>query len=155
MATTLLLIPLDDTVVFPNMSMTLPIDTGDEEQVLLVPRHEGEFARIGVVAKVEDHVRLPGGLRAVALTALHRAEIGAAQAGSGDELRVSVEERPDVAPPPVKTRELEREYRAVIEEKLELRGDDGRVARSCARSPSRARWPTRAATRPTSTSSRR
>jgi ATP-dependent Lon protease len=28
----------------------------------------------------------------------------------------------------VKTRELEREYRAVIEEKLELRGDDGRVA---------------------------
>ena len=36
-----LLIPLDDTVVFPNMTVTLPLDTGDETHVLLVPRHEG------------------------------------------------------------------------------------------------------------------
>ena len=31
----------------------------------------------------------------------------------------------------MKTRELEREYRAVVEEILELRGDDGRI--SCLR----------------------
>jgi ATP-dependent Lon protease len=128
MATTLLLIPLDDTVVFPNMSVTLPISTGGDERVLLAPRHDGDFASVGVVAQVEDEVRLPGGLRAVALTGLHRATIGAAQAGTEGELRVAVEEHPDVAPPPVKTRELEREYRAVIEEKLDLRGDDGRVS---------------------------
>jgi ATP-dependent Lon protease len=128
MATTLLLIPLEDTIVFPNMTVTLPIDTGDEEQVVLVPRHEGEFAKVGVVAQIEEHVRLPGGLRAVSLTALHRGVIGAAQAGTDGALRVSVEEHEDVTPPPVKTRELEREYRAVIEEKLELRGDDGRVS---------------------------
>jgi ATP-dependent Lon protease len=128
MATTLFLIPLEDTIVFPNMTVTLPIDPGDEEQVVLVPRHEGEFAKVGVVAQIEEHVRLPGGLRAVSLTALHRAVIGAAQAGTDGALRVSVEEHEDVTPPPVKTRELEREYRAVIEEKLELRGDDGRVS---------------------------
>jgi ATP-dependent Lon protease len=128
MATTLLLIPLDDTVVFPNMSVTLPISTSGDERVLLAPRHDGDFASVGVVAQVDDQVRLPGGLRAVALTGLHRATIGAAQAGTEGELRVAVEEHPDEAPPPVKTRELEREYRAVIEEKLELRGDDGRVA---------------------------
>jgi ATP-dependent Lon protease len=128
MATTLLLIPLDDTVVFPNMSVTLPISTGGDERVLLAPRHDGDFASVGVVAQVEDQVRLPGGLRAVALTGLHRATIGAAQAGTEGELRVAVEEHPDDAPPPVKTRELEREYRAVIEEKLDLRGDDGRVS---------------------------
>jgi ATP-dependent Lon protease len=128
MATTLLLIPLEDTIVFPNMTVTLPIDPGDEEQVVLVPRHEGEFAKVGVVAQIEEHVRLPGGLRAVSLTALHRGVIGAAQAGTDGALRVSVEEHEDVTPPPVKTRELEREYRAVIEEKLELRGDDGRVS---------------------------
>jgi ATP-dependent Lon protease len=128
MATTLLLIPLEDTIVFPNMTVTLPIDPGDEEQVILVPRHEGEFAKVGVVAQIEEHVRLPGGLRAVSLTALHRGVIGAAQAGTDGALRVAVEEHEDVAPPPVKTRELEREYRAVIEEKLELRGDDGRVS---------------------------
>ena len=43
-------------------------------------------------------------------------------------LRVEVDERPDVAPPPALTRELEREYRAVVEEILELRGDDGRIS---------------------------
>ena len=128
MANTLLLIPLDDTVVFPNMSVTLPIDVGTEERVLLVPRHENEFAKVGVVASVDEHVRLPRGLQAVSLTALHRATIGAAQTGTDGELRVTVEENPDELPAPVKTRELEREYRAVVEEKLELRGDDGRVS---------------------------
>ena len=32
--TELLLIPLEDAVVFPNMTVTLPVDTGDEELVL-------------------------------------------------------------------------------------------------------------------------
>src|SRR5262249_41733132 len=32
------LIALDDTVVFPAMSATLPVDVGDDERVLLVPR---------------------------------------------------------------------------------------------------------------------
>ncbi|MGZ4431169.1 MAG: endopeptidase La [Gaiellales bacterium] len=124
----LLLIPLEDTVVFPKMSITLPVDPGEDERILLVPRHENEFSKVGVVAEVGERVRLPGGLHAVSLTALHRAEIGAAETGADGMLRVTVEERPDDVPPPVKTRELEREYRAVIEEKLELRGDDGRVS---------------------------
>src|SRR5438552_14989624 len=38
----LLLIPLDDAVVFPNMTVTLTVDVGDAERVLLVPVHEGE-----------------------------------------------------------------------------------------------------------------
>jgi len=37
--TSLLLIPLDDTVVFPTMDVTLPVDVGDDERVLLVPCH--------------------------------------------------------------------------------------------------------------------
>ena len=41
---TLLLIPLDDTVVFPTMSITLPVDVGDDERVLLAPRSDGEYA---------------------------------------------------------------------------------------------------------------
>ena len=44
------------------------------------------------------------------------------------QLRVEVEEHPDDEPVDGKTRELEREYRAVVEEILELRGDDGRIA---------------------------
>jgi ATP-dependent Lon protease len=30
--TSLFLIPVDDTVVFPTMDVTLPVDTGDEEK---------------------------------------------------------------------------------------------------------------------------
>ena len=43
-------------------------------------------------------------------------------------LRVTVDERPDEVPPAHLTRELEREYRAVVEEILELRGDEGRIS---------------------------
>src|ERR1700750_2851217 len=60
----LLLIPLEDIVVFPNMNVTLTVDVGDEERVLLVPKHEGEFAKVGTVAEVGDHVRLPARGRA-------------------------------------------------------------------------------------------
>src|SRR5215207_961872 len=86
---TMLLVPVDDSVVFPTMTVTLAIDVGTEERVVLVPRKGDEFASVGTVAQVADRIRLPGGARAVA---------------------------------------LEGEYRAVVEELLELRGDDGRVA---------------------------
>src|SRR6266581_2825891 len=125
---TLLLVPLDDIVVFPNMNVTISADVGDEERVLLVPRHEGEYAKVGTVAEVSERVRLPGGVAAVSLVGLHRGIAGAAHTDAQGNLRVEVDERPDIAPPGVKTRELEREYRAVVEEILELRGDDGRVS---------------------------
>src|ERR671933_443797 len=112
MASTLLLIPLDDTVVFPTMDVTLPVDTGDEERVLLVPRHDGEYAKVGTVARVSQRVRLPGGARGAVLEGVARGVAGAAPTDPVDG----------------GTRGLEREYRATVEEILELRGDDGRIA---------------------------
>jgi len=124
----LLLVPLEDTVVFPGMTVTLTVDVGDEDRVLLVPRHESEYAKVGTVAEVADRVRLPGGGTAVAISGLHRAVIGAAHTDSQGRLRVEADERPDENPPPVQTRELEREYRAVVEEILELRNADERIS---------------------------
>jgi ATP-dependent Lon protease len=126
--TKLLLIPLEDTVVFPGMDVTLPVDTGEESRVLLVPRHGSEYAHVGLVAEVGEHMRLPGRIRAVSLSGLHRGIAGAATSDPQGRLWVEVDERPDETPPPSRTRELEREYRAVVEEILELRGDDGRVS---------------------------
>jgi ATP-dependent Lon protease len=125
---TLLLVPVDDSVVFPNMSVTLTVDVGDAERVVLVPRKGDEFAAVGTVADVADRVRLPGGGRAVALDGAHRGRIGAASTDAAGALRVEVEPHPDPVPVDGRTRNLEREYRAVVEEILELRGDDGRVA---------------------------
>ena len=114
-------------MVFPGMTVTLTVDTGDEARVLLVPRHEQEYAKVGTVAEVAETVRLPGGAHAVALSGLHRAVIGAAKTDPQGQLRVEVEERPDENPPPVQTRELEREYRAVVEEILDIRDADDRI----------------------------
>jgi ATP-dependent Lon protease len=110
------------------MGITLTEEVGDDERVVLVPRHENEFLDVGTIAEVTERLRLPGGGHAVALSGEHRALIGAAQTGPGGELRVEIEERPDEVPTDKKTRELEREYRAIVEEILELRGDDGRIA---------------------------
>src|SRR5829696_4548930 len=125
--TALLLVPLDDTVVFPTMDVTLPVDVGDETRVLLVPRHEGEFAKVGTIAEVTDLVRLPGGGRAVSLSGVARGIAGAAHTDSRGRLRVEVTEHPDDIPVDGRTRIAEREYRAVVEEILELRGADERI----------------------------
>jgi ATP-dependent Lon protease len=126
--TTLLLVPLEDAVVFPSMTITLTAEIGDDERVLLVPKHETEYAKVGTVAEVVERVRLPGGTQAVTVAGLHRGRVGAAAADAAGRLRVEVEELPDETPPAVRTRELEVEYRAVVEEILELRGADERVS---------------------------
>ena len=124
----LLLVPLDDIVVFPNMNVTLTIDVGDEERVLLVPKHDGEYAKVGTVAEVTDKVRLPGGgtrrraERPPPRRRRRRRERRPAAACSSRP-RSTRTRRPGEA-----VRELETEYRAVVEEILELRGDDGRIA---------------------------
>src|SRR3954466_7719722 len=128
MASTLLLIPLDDTVVFPTMDVTLPVDPGDEERVLLVPRHEGEYAPVGTIARVANRLRLPGGARGAHFEGVARGIAGAAHTDAAGRLRVEVVEHPDDVPVDGRTRELEREYRATVEEILDERGDDGRIA---------------------------
>src|SRR5215471_17361157 len=121
------MIPLDETVVFPGMPVTLPFDVGGDDRVLLVPKHENGYANVGVVAEVSERVRLAGRGVAVSLMGLHRATLGQAAADQDGVLRVDYETRPDQKPAGTLTHELEREYRAVVDEILELRGDDGRI----------------------------
>jgi ATP-dependent Lon protease len=126
-----LLIPLDDAIVFPGVSATLPIDTGEEEQVFLLPRSDGEYGRVGVVAEVIERGRSRGGAPAATVVGLHRGLAGAAvpsEDGEDEGLRIDVQEVHDGRPEDEHTQELAREYRAVVEEILELRGADDRIA---------------------------
>ena len=75
----LLLIPLDEAIVFPSVTATLPMDPGDEDRVFLLPRQNGEFGRIGVVAEVIERGQLPGGVGVATVVGLHRGLAGAAQ----------------------------------------------------------------------------
>ena len=125
----LLLIPLDDTVVFPTMDVTLPVDADGEERVLLVPRHDGEYAA-GRHDRRGDRHRPPARRRprrdALRLDARRRRRrlVGLRRAACASR-SPSI---PDDVPVDGRTRELEREYRAVVEEILEVRGADARVA---------------------------
>ena len=109
------------------MPVTLPVDVGSDERVLLVAKRNHTYAKVGVVAEVSERVRLAGRGFAVSLMGLHRATLGAAAADQDGVLRVDFEAHPDQTPPATLTHELEREYRAIVDEILELRGDDGRI----------------------------
>ena len=122
------LVPLDDTILFPGMTATIAAEVGDAEQVFLLPRPEGEYGRIGTIAEVVETGRLPGGINAVTLTGLRRGRAGTASPALNGELTIEVEPLEDGVPGGDGIGELERDYRAVVEEILELRGDDGRVA---------------------------
>ncbi|HVW48019.1 MAG TPA: endopeptidase La [Solirubrobacterales bacterium] len=123
------LVPLDDAIVFPTVTATLPIDVGEDERVFLIPRQDGEYGRVGVVAEVVEHGRSRRGVPVATVVGLHRGIAGAATSTDDDgTLHVEVQEIHDGRPDDEHTRELAREYRAVVEEILELRGDDGRIA---------------------------
>jgi ATP-dependent Lon protease len=122
------LIPLDDSIIFPGMSATIAADVGDDQRVFVVPRSDGEYGNVGTVADVVDTGRLPGGVAAATLVGLHRGVAGPARPGPEGKLLIEVEPIHDDTSADARQRELEREYRAVVEEILELRGDDGRVA---------------------------
>ena len=83
----LILVPLDDSILFPGMSATIAVETGEEERVLLVPRTDGEFAGVGVVANVVERMRIPGGGSAVTVEGIARGVPGAANTDASGTLR--------------------------------------------------------------------
>ena len=112
---------------FPGMPVTLPADVGGETRVLLIPRRGSGYAKVGVVAEVSERVALGGrGRRLVHGAPPRRARRGAHRPGRRAARRSRRASGRRAAAG--LTRDLEREYRAVVEEILELRGDDGRIS---------------------------
>jgi ATP-dependent Lon protease len=117
-------LPLTSGVVLPNTVVTLTLDSdearaavaaaeGGDGRLLLVPRIDGRYARVGTVAHVEESGELPGGVAAAILRGQHRATLGAGVAGTGDALWVEAAEVLDPDPTP-RADELGRELRGVL-----------------------------------------
>ncbi|MGB2852413.1 MAG: endopeptidase La, partial [Solirubrobacterales bacterium] len=84
-------------------------------------------AAVGTVAEVIETGSLPGSARAATVHGIERAVPGAARTGADGKLRVSAEAHSDETDDSDRVRELEREYRAVVEEILDVRGADERI----------------------------
>jgi ATP-dependent Lon protease len=126
------LLPLTTGVVLPGMVVTLTIESdearaavgataeGDDALLLTVPRVDGRYARVGVVAKIEDVGRMRNGVEAVVIRGLRRATVGLGIPGTGEATWVQLES----ADEPISDRahELAKEYRGTIEAITEARG---------------------------------
>jgi ATP-dependent Lon protease len=127
------LLPLTTGVVLPGMVVTLTVESdearaaieaateGEEALLLTVPRVGSRYARIGVVATIEDVGRLRSGVEAVVIRGVRRATVGLGVPGTGEATWVQVEAATQGDPTP-RAIELAREYRAAVEAITEARG---------------------------------
>ncbi|RLK54212.1 endopeptidase La [Actinokineospora cianjurensis] len=130
-------LPLDDTVLLPGMVVPIQLTgsdnatearaaveaaqaAGDQARVVLVPRLDGKYARVGTLAVVEQVGRLPGGERAAVVRGTGRVRIGAGTTGPGAALWVQVETADETTD--ARTRELAREYKGLVTTILQQRG---------------------------------
>ena len=151
------LLPLTQGVVFPQMVVTIALETDEAKhagaaateaggRIVLVPRVDGSYARVGTVAAIESAGDLPNGTRALVIRGVGRARVGTGEIGAYGALHVHVDAVDEPAATP-RARELAREYRAVVETILEQRGarriadvlagvdDPGQLADTAAYSP--------------------
>jgi ATP-dependent Lon protease len=122
---TLPLLALSTGVVLPQMVVTLALETdeartaaeaaeGADGLLLLLPKIDGRYARVGTVARIESSGDLPNGLKALVLRGLHRAVVGAGVAGTGSALWIEADAAPDPDDSSERALELAREYRIVV-----------------------------------------
>jgi ATP-dependent Lon protease len=132
------LLPLSSGVVLPQMVVTLALESDDarraaeaagggDGQVLLVPRVEGRYARVGTVARIESAGELPNGVQALLLRGLSRAVVGVGVAGTDAALWVEAEPVAEPAAASPRAQELSTEYRAIVSE-IATRLRAGRLA---------------------------
>ncbi|MBA3738468.1 MAG: endopeptidase La [Actinobacteria bacterium] len=126
------LLPLTTGVVLPGMVVTLTIESdearaavgatseGDDALLLTVPRVDGRYARVGVVAQIEDVGRMRNGTEAVVIRGLRRATVGLGVPGTGEATWVQIE--PADEPVSDRAYELGKEYRGAVEAITDARG---------------------------------
>ncbi len=131
---TLPVLPLPDGVVLPDTVVTISLQSAEARAVaeaaapnrhlLLVPRYETaagtRFARVGVIATLEDTGELPDGTPAITVKTHQRARVGAGVIGATAGLWVEAEPLTDRTSD--RTESLAVEYRAAARALLESVG---------------------------------
>jgi len=124
---------LDDLVVLPRMAVTIPLQNAhalaaarsaaDGGRLVLIPRVDGRYSSIGTIAKLEEIGKTPDGRDVAVVAGRIRGRIGAVTEDSGSGALVAdVEPLPDPTAWTDRSRELASEYRALVENILDIRG---------------------------------
>jgi ATP-dependent Lon protease len=119
------LLPLATGVVLPQMVVTLAVESAEaraaadgavagDRQVLLVPKVDSGYTRVGTVARVENEGELPGGQRALVLRGLSRAVVGRPVPSDRPGLWVEVDPVAEPSTVSGRAKEMVREYRAIV-----------------------------------------
>src|SRR3984893_11721290 len=129
------LLPLDDRVILPHMTVPVAVDSESARAavlaarqtdglVVLVPRINGHYARLGTVAHIEESGRLPDGRQASVFRGQYRGVLNSAAVEREGALWMTVEPAPDpdLDALPATALSLAKEYRAILENLLDLRG---------------------------------
>src|SRR5689334_16018701 len=90
------------------------------DQVLLVPRLDGKYAKAGVLGEIEQIGRLPGGAQAAVIRGTARVLIGAGTTGPGAALWVGATQLHEITD--ARSAELARDYKSLTTSVLERRG---------------------------------
>ena len=126
-------LPLADVVVLPGMVVPVELDdperqaaidaarTAADNRILVVPRLDGDYATVGVVATIEQLGKLPGGEPAAVLRAMTRARVGSGVTGPGSALWVEAEILDSITSGEA-VGDLAREYKNVVVSVLQQRG---------------------------------
>ncbi|MFC0624214.1 endopeptidase La [Kribbella deserti] len=125
-------LPLDDVVVLPGMVVPVRLaevearaaieaaQAAGQDQVLLVPRLDGKYAKAGTLGEIEQIGRLPGGAQAAVIRGTQRVSIGVGTTGPGAALWVEATVLDEISDGRVG--ELAREYKQLVTTVLQRRG---------------------------------
>ena len=140
----LLLVPLDDTVVFPNMNVTLTGRRGRRgARAARARATRASSPKVGTVAEVAEHVRLPGGARAVdADGPASRAWSAPPTTGLDGSCASRSRSDPTTSRSTAAPASSSASTAPSSRRSSSCAATTGASRRSCARSPSPARWPT-------------
>ena len=103
------MLPLTQGVVFPQMVVTIALETDEAKRagaaaeqagrrLVLVPRIDGRYAKVGTIAQIENAGELPNGTLALVIRGVSRARVGTGSVGNEGALHVQVEPVDDPEP---------------------------------------------------------
>ncbi len=132
-STTLPLLPIPEGAFFPEMVVTVQAQSPgaqaafaaaastDDKELVAVPQSGGDYSSIGLVVRIEQQGKLPGGGEGAVLRGLHRVRIGQGETSPDGVLHVTINKL-DQGTPTAEAKDLALQYRDVATELLNMIG---------------------------------